>query len=133
LNRKDEAVNEANELAMLMLDTSPLCAQIWDRSLNTIDCNNAAVRLYGFKSKQEYVDRFITSCSPEYQPDGQRSDVKAVRLVNQAFEEGLCVFDWMHKMPDDDILIPAEITLVRAKHRGDDVVIGYTRDIPTKI
>ena len=124
-----QILNDANERMMLMLDSSPLCAQIWSRDLSTIDCNEAGVKLYGFKDKQEYKDRFITSCSPEFQPDGQRSDAKAVALVEKAFNEGYCAFDWMHKMPDDDVLIPAEVTLVRAKYKDDDVVIGYTRDM----
>ena len=124
----DEAASDVHERAILMLDTSPLCIQIWDKNLNTIDCNEAGVRLYGFKDKQEYRDRFLSSCSPEFQPDGQRSDVKAPALVFKAFEEGLQVFDWMHKMPDEDVLIPAEITLVRSTYKGEDVVLGYTRD-----
>jgi hypothetical protein len=49
------SMNEERERLMLMLDSSPLCAQIWDRNLNTIDCNMASVRLYGFKDKQEYT------------------------------------------------------------------------------
>ncbi|MCL2374663.1 MAG: ATP-binding protein [Treponema sp.] len=102
---------------------------MWDRNLNTIDCNEAGVKLYGFKNKQEYVDRFLESCSPEYQPDGQRSDEKAVMLVNKAFETGYCIFDWMHQIPADGTLIPAEVSLVRAKYGGDDVVLGYTRDL----
>jgi PAS domain S-box-containing protein len=123
-------MNEAHERSMLMLDTSPICAQIWARDLSTIDCNEAGVKLYGFKNKQEYIERFITSCSPEFQPDGQRSDDKAVALVNKAFEEGICRFDWMHKMPDsNNDLIPADITLVRAKYKDQDVVIGYTTDM----
>jgi signal transduction histidine kinase/ActR/RegA family two-component response regulator len=122
-------MNEANKRLALMLDTSPLCAQIWDRRLYTIDCNEAGVKLYGFKDKQEYVDRFLDCCSPEYQPDGQRSDSKAVALVNKAFDYGYCKFDWMHKMPYDDTPIPAEVTLVRAKYADEDVVIGYTRDM----
>ncbi|MCL2204510.1 MAG: ATP-binding protein [Defluviitaleaceae bacterium] len=122
-------MNEAHERSMLMLDTSPICAQIWDRDLNTIDCNEAGVKLYGFKNKQDYTDRFLSSCSPEFQPDGQRSDHKAVALVNKAFEEGICRFDWMHKMPDDDTLIPADITLVRSKYKDKDIVIGYTTDM----
>jgi PAS domain S-box-containing protein len=122
-------MNEAHERSMLMLDTAPICAQIWAKDLSTIDCNQAGIKLYGFKDKQEYIDRFITCCSPEYQPCGERSDIKAVRLVHQAFEEGFVRFDWMHKMPDDDILIPADITLVRSKYKNIDVVIGYTRDM----
>ncbi|MDR0496035.1 MAG: PAS domain S-box protein [Treponema sp.] len=122
-------IREANKRTLLMLDTSPLCTQIWGRDLNTIDCNEAGVKLYGFKDKQEYLNKFLECCSPEYQPDGQRSDEKASAFVNKAFEEGHCIFEWMHKMPYDDTPIPAEITLVRAKYSNDDVVIGYTRDL----
>jgi len=123
------AISATNERLMLMLDTSPLCAQIWDKNLNTIECNEAAVRLYGFKTKEDYLKRFLTECSPENQPDGEASDEKAVRLVNQAFKEGYCTFEWMHIYPPDGSLIPAEVTLVRAKYGDDDVVIGYTRDL----
>ena len=126
---KEGSYSAINERLALMLDTSPLCTQIWDRNLNTIDCNEAGVRLYGFKDKAEYAKRFILECSPEYQPDGQRSDEKAKNLVFKAFEEGYCIFDWMHVVPDTGVLIPAEITLVRAKYRNDDVVLGYTRDL----
>jgi len=132
INQEFDSLSDMHERAKLMLDTSPLCIQIWDKNLNTIDCNEAGVRLYGFKDKQEYVERFLESCSPEYQPDGQRSDEKAVALVHKAFEEGSCVFDWMHKMPDDDIMIPAEVTLVRSRYRDKDVVLGYTRDKRTE-
>ncbi|MCL2636796.1 MAG: ATP-binding protein [Oscillospiraceae bacterium] len=125
----EKSVKEANERASLMLNTSPTCAQIWDKNLNTIDCNEAAVKLYGFKDRQEYAEKFIVSCSPEYQPDGQRSDEKAVRLVNIAFEEGYCKFDWMHKMPNEDTFIPAEVILVRSNYSGETVVVGYTRDL----
>ncbi|MDR2559066.1 MAG: GAF domain-containing protein [Oscillospiraceae bacterium] len=120
---------EAQERLMLMLDTSPLCAQIWARDLSTIDCNEAAVRLYKFRDKAEYIERFLMECSAEIQPDGQRADVKAVALVNQAFEEGYCQFEWLHRIPDEDVLFPAEVTLVRAKYKDQDVVIGYTRDL----
>jgi diguanylate cyclase (GGDEF)-like protein len=125
----EREVVQAEELAKLMLDTSPLCCQLWDRKLNVIDCNEAAVKLYGFKDKQEYVDRFFECCLPEYQLDGQRSDEKAVKLVNKAFEEGYCRFGWMHKMPADDSLMHAEITLVRVNYKNDYLVVGYTRDL----
>jgi PAS domain S-box-containing protein len=120
---------QAQERLMLMLDTSPVCAQIWARDLSTVDCNEAAVRLYKFKDKTEYIARFLAECSPEFQPDGQRTDEKAVALVNKAFEEGYCKFDWQHRIPDDDIVFPAEVTLVRAQYQEREVVVGYTRDL----
>jgi signal transduction histidine kinase/CheY-like chemotaxis protein/HPt (histidine-containing phosphotransfer) domain-containing protein len=128
-NEMIKKMNEAHERSMIMLDTSPICAQIWTRDLSTIDCNEAGVRLYGFKNKQEYTERFLTNCSPEYQPCGRRSDDMAVALVNEAFEKGKVRFDWMHKMPDSDELIPADVTLVRSMYKEQEIVIGYTTDM----
>ncbi|MCL2044071.1 MAG: transporter substrate-binding domain-containing protein [Treponema sp.] len=124
----EETSKKTHEQAMLMLDTSPLCTQLWDRNLNTIDCNEAAVKLYGFNDKQEYIERFINDCSPEYQPDGERSEKKAVLMVNKAFDEGTCVSFWMHQMPDGTPL-PAEVTLVRVNYKTDFLVVGYTKDL----
>ncbi|MDR2168243.1 MAG: diguanylate cyclase [Clostridiales bacterium] len=125
-----ETINALSEarLTNLMIDTAPLCSQLWDSNLNTIDCNEAAVRLYGFRDKNEYLERFLRDCSPEYQPDGRRSDEKAQKLVSQTFAEGRTTFDWMHQMPDGTPM-PAEVTLVRVVHKGDYFVVGYTRDL----
>ena len=120
---------EAAQLTTIMLDTCPICCQLWSRDLKTLDCNEAAVRLYGFKSKEEYTERFLTECSPEYQSDGRRSDEVAITLVKKAFEEGYCNFEWTHRIPEDGTLFQAEITLVRVNYMDDYVVAGYTRDL----
>jgi PAS domain S-box-containing protein len=122
-------VANTQERLMLMLDSSPLCTQIWSKSLEPIDCNEAAVRLYNLKGKEAYLERFIAECSPEFQPDGQRSDEKAVVMVRRAFESGFCKFEWTHRIPDLDEDFPAEVTLVKATYKKQDVVIGYTRDL----
>ena len=125
----EKARQKMEDRTRLMLDSSPLCAQIWDRNLSIVDCNEAAVKLYGFNDKQEYVNRFIPECSPEYQPDGRRSDEKAAELVNRAFEEGYWSGDWTHRIPGDGSLMPAEVILVRVSYEDDYAVIGYTRDL----
>jgi len=126
-------MDEANKRLMLMLDSSPLCAQIWDKNLNTVDCNMAGVNLFGFADKFEYLSMFLTCCSPEFQPDGQRSITKLLNFVKLAFEEGSCDFDWVHLLPGDGSLMPAEISLVRVNYSNGDVVVGYTRDMRDKI
>ncbi|MDR0272070.1 MAG: response regulator [Clostridiales bacterium] len=123
-----QSLSEAEERMSLMLDSSPLCCQIWDRNMRVLDCNEAAVRLYGLENKQEYLDKFF-NFSPEYQPDGERSIAKAMRYLVEAFKDGRCVFDWMHEHPAGKTPLPAEITLVRVKYKDDDVVLGYTRDL----
>jgi len=127
--RLEAAVDEANKRTLLMLDTSPLSTQVWDKDLNIIDCNEAVVRLYGFTSKQEYTKKFFDTCSPEFQPDGSRSDDKATEHIKKAFKEGFAAFDWMHILPADGTPLPVEVMLFRAKYDSGDVVIGYTRDM----
>ena len=125
---KQEVKLESAKLSELMLDTSPMCVQLWNREGRTIGCNDAAVKLYGFQSKQEYLDRFLRDCSPAYQPDGQPSKEKALMLVQKAFEDGSCVFEWLHQLPDGTP-IPSEITLVRVSYEDDSFLVGYTRDL----
>ena len=121
-------LKDIEEQTKLMLDTTPLCCQLWSRERRTIDCNEAAVKLYGLKDKEEYINRFH-ECSPEFQTDGRRSDEKAMAMIEKAFIEGQCVFEWLHQIPDTGELMPAEITLVRVSYKNEYVVAGYTRDL----
>ena len=122
-------IKEANELTAMMLDSSPLCAKILGRNLNIINCNAAALNMYGFRDKHEYIERFMQDCSPEYQPDGQRSSEKTRMILTKAFDEGYWSGEWMHRIPGDGTLMPSEITLVRVRYKDDYVVIEYTRDL----
>ena len=118
---------EADERAQMMLDANPLGCQIWDENLNTIDCNMAVATMFGFKSKQEYLNRFF-EILPEYQPDGQLSTEMAIGSIKTTFETGYQHFEAMHQSPDG-APFPCEITLVRIPQGNGFIVCGYTRDL----
>jgi len=118
---------EAEERIRLMLDSTPLCCQLWDSNFKKIDCNKEAIRLFGFKDKQEYLERYH-ELYPEYQPDGQRSDDKIAIYLKKTIEEGWCYFDWTYKMLDGTFM-PAEAVFVRVSHKGNFAIAGYTRDL----
>ncbi len=121
------ALKVEHERIQLMLDANPLASRMWDRNYNLIECNEAAVKLFDLKSKQEYIDQYF-ELSPEYQPDGQRTRDKIKSFVNEAFEKGTCTYDWMYRMPDGTP-VPAEITMVRVPYGNDYVVAAYSRDL----
>ncbi|MDR2543030.1 MAG: transporter substrate-binding domain-containing protein [Treponema sp.] len=123
----EEAAADAHEQAMLMLDSNPLCCQLWDINLKKIDCNQETVRLFGFKDKQDFLDRYF-HIYPEYQPDGERSVEKAARYIKKAFEDGTSAFHWNYQMLDGTIM-PSEVIFVRLKRGENYVVAGYTRDL----
>ena len=118
---------EAEERLQLMLDATPLGCELWNSDLNIIDCNEETVRFFGVENKQVILDG-IFDFSPEYQPDGRRSDEKASMYTQKAFEEGHCVFEWTHRLLDGTI-IPTEVTLIRVEYEGDHIVAAYTRDL----
>lgn len=126
-NKTLASMREADERTQIMLDATPLCSNFWDKDGNNIDCNQAAVTLFGLSSKQEYLDRF-GELSPEYQPNGEKSSKLAAEYVKTAFETGQNKFEWMHQKPNGEP-IPAEITLVRVKRDNGYIVAGYTRDL----
>ena len=121
------ARKKAEERTQILLDAVPLCANLWDRDLKLIDCNQEAVNLFQLSGKKEYIDKFF-KLSPEYQPDGKPSMEKAFNYIRKTFDEGYQKFEWLHRKLNGE-LIPCEITLVRVKYRKDYNVCGYSRDL----
>ncbi|MCL2678074.1 MAG: hypothetical protein FWE85_03370, partial [Clostridiales bacterium] len=122
-----DEVKRAEEQTALMLNTNPLCCQLWTCDLKIINCSEATVSLFGLNSKQEFIDEFF-KFSPDYQPDGMCTREKALLMVQKALEEGRVTFSWMHRHSDGRPL-PTEVTLVRVAHKDDFAVAGYTRDL----
>jgi len=123
----EKAAMEAEKFTEIMLDSSPLCCHLWDADYNIVDCNEAAVTLFGFNSKQEFKKKFF-DLSPEYQPDGKHSYEKFLNNVRKTMASGRNAFEWLHRMPDHT-LMPAEVTFVRVNHNGRSYLAGYTRDM----
>ncbi|MEG0275739.1 MAG: EAL domain-containing protein [Coprobacillus sp.] len=130
----EEKIRKFNARLRALLDASPLCLNLWDNQYRNIMCNKEAVKLFGVKNQQEYLDRFF-SLSPEYQPDGRLSGEKAMEYIQEVFKTGYKQFEWMH-CDLDGKEIPAEITLIKIEgldEDGKDLVAGYTRDMRVQV
>jgi PAS domain S-box-containing protein len=64
---------------------------------NFIECNYAALNLLGFTHFAEIRNISPAEISPEYQPDGKRSDEKGREMMNIALAKGYNRFEWVHK------------------------------------
>ncbi len=122
-----QRVDETDAQAQIMLDATPLGVNFWDKNFNTIGCNLEAVRLFGMKDKEEYLEHFLT-LSPDFQPDGTLSVLGSHEKLSEAFRYGYCRFEWVYKRLDGEH-IPTEVTLVRTKHKGEDAVVSYIKDL----
>jgi PAS domain S-box-containing protein len=129
INRNIQAIKmrETEERTRIMMDAAPLCMIFWDRNLNLVDCNNEAMKMFGFSDKEEFLKQFIY-LSPEFQPDGVSSKEKGVMLVKKALEEGYSRFEWMHQKQNGE-QIPMDITCIHVKFKDEFTVIEYMRDL----
>jgi len=127
LTRNMEESRVTEERLRIIIDNMPLVASLHDKNMNTLECNEAAVKLFDLSSKEEYIKRFH-ELSPEFQPDGRLSTEKAEAAMTEAFNTGYLSFEWMYKKLSGET-IPAEVTLTRVNWRGDDIVIAFVRDL----
>ena len=127
LKKREIEIIEANERTKLMLDSSPLCCEIWDSEANIIDCNEATVKFFGLQSKEEYLSGYF-NFSPEYQPNGNRSDEEVKRVMSLALTEGRHFCEWQHVLHDGTLAL-VESTLISMEYKGEQVIIAYSRDL----
>ena len=93
-----------------------------------IDCNQAAVALFRYTSKNELLLRYPYEISPERQPDGQLSSSKAQFLIQEAFQRCSLKFEWVHQRADGEDFW-AEITLILIEHQDEIIFHCIARDI----
>jgi PAS domain S-box-containing protein len=93
-----------DEFRSLVFETSPLAMVIMDaETLRLIDCNPAAVAIYGCCSKDELLDKTLVDLSATCQYDGARPLEKCAEYIQQALLDGSVVFDWLHQRPNGEI------------------------------
>ncbi|WP_448552541.1 PAS domain S-box protein [Thalassotalea montiporae] len=61
-----------------------------------VDCNQAALTLYGIDDKEQLANVFPFGVSPEFQPDGSSSQEIVDINIAKAKETGFSSFEWEH-------------------------------------
>ena len=120
-------IRETDEYSLLMFDSTPMSCALWNADLQIINCNLAALRLFGVVNKEEFNTRF-TELAPEFQPNGELSKKAICEKLKSAFKDKTIRFEWIHRLSGGE-LMPCEVTLVRVKHKDEHLVAGYTRDL----
>lgn len=90
--------------------------------------NKAAVMLFGVDSEETLLTLNPVNLSPQYQPDGQLSSIKAIEMAQIAIDKGSHVFEWQHTKFNGE-LITCNITLTSLNLNGRLIVQACIRDI----
>jgi PAS domain S-box-containing protein len=93
-----------------------------------VDCNDTTIQLFGYP-KNELLGKKLEDISPEKQPDGQNSAVKANNILDGTFSTGVSQsFEWKNQHRNGQLL-DTEISLSRISLDGNAYVQANIRDI----
>ena len=94
--------------------------------------NRAAAAMFGCESVEQLATMSPAELSPEFQPDGRRSDEKAQQFIDYALERGSHQFEWVHRRVGGAVF-HADIVLTRLSAGGRRVIQATVRDISERI
>ena len=94
--------------------------------------NRAAAVMFGCDSVEQLATMSPVDLSPEFQPDGRRSDEKAQQFIEYALERGSHQFEWVHRRVNGAIF-HADILLFSLSAGGRRVIQATVRDISERI
>ncbi|MBE9028690.1 PAS domain-containing protein [filamentous cyanobacterium LEGE 11480] len=93
-----------------------------------VDCNQAALDLFQYPSKDELLALQPYQVSPERQPDGQLSEDKAQVMMEHALERGSARFEWLHQRFDGENSW-TEVTLTSIGYQEERLFHCTVRDV----
>jgi len=96
-----------------------------------LDCNAAAVRMFGYSSKEEILGKHPADLSPPTQADGQESLTHLRARLEAAVSTGSQFFEHLHQRKDGT-LFAAEVLLQRIELNGQPIIQGVVRDISAR-
>jgi PAS domain S-box-containing protein len=96
-----------------------------------VDCNAKMVELFGAQDRTAILGKPPQALSPEYQPNGQRSEDEVRRRIAAAMKGESQTFEWLHQRLDGT-LVDVEISLSPVKLRDETLIVSLGRDITAR-
>jgi two-component system sensor histidine kinase/response regulator len=126
--RLEETLRASEEKFRVLFETSRDAIITTDVAGRCLDCNSAALEMFGFVDKAALMAWGIANLMPAWQPDGRDSRVVFVEGLRKALTEGNCFIEWEQQHADGSIF-PAEVSISVAEIHGRKVLHSLVRDI----
>ena len=97
-----------------------------------LDCNKAAIEIYGYQNKSEVLGKTPAAVSAPFQYDGTDSETAAENHIVEALKTGHHVFNWKHQRPSGE-LWDAEVQLSIISIDGDQRLLFTLQDISERV
>ena len=126
--RLEESLQVNEERLRLLFESSRDAIVTCDANARCIDCNPAAVAMFGVPDKQTLLGQTPVDWSPEVQADGRPTQVAFVQDAAQLAQRGSLFFEWLSRRADGTPF-PTEVSLSLAEYRGERIIQAVIRDI----
>lgn len=94
-----------------------------------LDCNAAALKIFGCEKKEQFFSLHPAVLSPETQPDGSSSVEGIKHHMSEALRKQSHQFEWVHKRLDTDQPFHSDIFLSTTTINGKNIIQASVRDI----
>ena len=128
IKEMENAVTEAEKLTHIITEANPIPYVLFDEDFNPIDCNNAAIQIFGSPDKKFVLENYWKEFLPEKQPDGKLSADKAKLKWEETLKNKQNKFEWIHRSMDGE-MIPMENTATHFIYKGREFVVSYKYDL----
>lgn len=92
------------------------------------DCNSQTLKMFGYRTKEEFISTHPSDVSPAKQPNGQDSVLASQEHIQSAYRQGYDRFEWVHRRSNGEDF-PAEVLLSAFEFGGQRVLQATVRDI----
>jgi diguanylate cyclase (GGDEF)-like protein/PAS domain S-box-containing protein len=121
-----KALEEQEELYRLLFEKSGDAIFLFNNGV-FVDCNPVTLKIFGC-TREQIINKEPHLFSPEFQPDGQSSEVKAFDFISNALQGRQQNFEWTH-CRYDGTPFDAEVTLNLIELDGKNQIFANVRDI----
>ncbi len=126
LRTKKLLENEAKFKTMFHTSFDPMW--IIDENGYFILCNDAAVKILEYDNTEQLNFIHPAELSPEFQPDGQASMSKAIKILALVKSKGMYRFEWEHRRRSGECF-PVDVILSRITIDGKDQIFCVWHDM----
>ena len=131
LQSSEDALNDARATLVRgaaynkrVYQDAPVPIVIIDPAIGIVDCNRAAVRIYGFSSRDEVLGKMPLDFSAPTQYDGTDTQTAGEEITRTIFEHGIANFLWRARRANGEIF-DAEVHLM-AFDCGGRILLRFT-------
>ncbi|MCK5707358.1 MAG: PAS domain S-box protein [Candidatus Aureabacteria bacterium] len=124
----EENLTKSEEKYRAIFNTSKDALMTLSLEKGFLSGNDSAVKIFMCKDEEEFVSKAPPDLSPEYQPDGSLSMVKANEMMSLAMEKGANFFEWKHKRLNGEEF-DATVLLTKINLEGKEALQATVRDI----